>query len=71
MKNNKGFTLVELLVAVSILAILTMLAIPTLRAFQNSNNTFVDMTLHAGRRVSVCLFFCILNIKKITKFLLT
>jgi len=38
MKNNKGFTLVELLVAVSILAILTMLAIPTLRAFQNSNN---------------------------------
>ena len=38
MKNN-GFTLVELLVAISILAVLTMIAIPTLRAFQNSNAT--------------------------------
>ncbi len=39
MSNNKGFTLVELLVAVSILAILTVLAIPTLRAFQQKNQT--------------------------------
>ena len=38
MKKN-GFTLVELLVAISILAVLTMIAIPTLRAFQNSNAT--------------------------------
>ncbi len=36
--NNKGFTLVELLVSISILAILTIIAIPTLRAFQNSNS---------------------------------
>ncbi len=39
MSNNKGFTLVELLVAVSILAILTIIAIPTLRAFQQKNQT--------------------------------
>ncbi len=38
MKKN-GFTLVELLVAISILAILTAIAIPTLRAFQNNNST--------------------------------
>lgn len=36
---NKGFTLVELLVSISILAILTILAIPTLRAFQSKNVT--------------------------------
>ncbi len=36
--KNKGFTLVELLVAISILAILTVVAIPTLRAFQTSND---------------------------------
>ena len=36
--NNKGFTLVELLVAISILAILTILAIPTLRSFQANNS---------------------------------
>ena len=36
--NKNGFTLVELLVAISILAILTALAIPTLRAFQDSNS---------------------------------
>ena len=38
MKVNKGFTLVELLVAISILAILTVLAIPTLRSFQANNS---------------------------------
>ena len=37
MSDNKGFTLVELLVAISILAILTVIAIPTLRAFQTGN----------------------------------
>ena len=35
--KKRGFTLVELLVAISILAILTIIAIPTLRAFQASN----------------------------------
>ncbi len=39
MRNNRGFTLVELLVAISILAILTIIAIPTLRAFQQKNQT--------------------------------
>ena len=36
--KNKGFTLVELLVAISILAILTVIAMPVLRAFQTSND---------------------------------
>ncbi len=36
--KNKGFTLVELLVAISLLALLTVIAIPTLRAFQTSND---------------------------------
>ena len=36
-KKRKGFTLVELLVAISILAIMTVIAIPTLRAFQTNN----------------------------------
>ncbi len=36
--NKRGFTLVELLVAISILAILTLIAIPTLRAFQTRNS---------------------------------
>ena len=35
--KKRGFTLVELLVAISLLAILTVIAIPTLRAFQASN----------------------------------
>ena len=38
MKNNRGFTLVELLVSISLLAILTVIAIPTLRAFQANND---------------------------------
>ncbi len=36
--KDKGFTLVELLVAISLLALLTVIAIPTLRAFQTSNS---------------------------------
>ncbi len=36
--NNKAFTLVELLVAITILAILTLIAIPTIRSFQNNNS---------------------------------
>ena len=36
--KNRGFTLVELLVAISLLALLTVIAIPTLRAFQTGNS---------------------------------
>lgn len=38
MKNNKGFTLVELLVTVAILGIVTMMSFPLIRNISNSNN---------------------------------
>lgn len=52
--NNKGFTLVELLVAVSILAIITVIAIPTLRAFQTGNSkkqyeSFADSMISSAK----------------------
>lgn len=44
MKNNKGFTLVELLATISILAIIMLLAVPNVvSVVQNSrNNTYVE-----------------------------
>lgn len=38
MKNNKGFTLVELLVTVAILGIVTMMSFPLIRNISNSND---------------------------------
>ena len=32
--NNKGFTMVELLAAISIMGLLTVMAFPTMRALQ-------------------------------------
>ena len=37
MKNNKGFTMVELLAAIAILALLVVMAFPTMRALQGRN----------------------------------
>ena len=39
MKKNKGFTMVELLAAVAILGLLTVMAFPTMRAIQGRNET--------------------------------
>ena len=36
-RNNRGFTLVEVLVAVAVMAIITILAFPSIRQFQASN----------------------------------
>ena len=36
-KNRKGFTLVELLVAISIMGLILVMAIPSIRNLQNSN----------------------------------
>ncbi len=36
--NKKGFTMVELLAAVAILGLLTVMAFPTMRALQSRND---------------------------------
>lgn len=44
MKNNKGFTLVELLATISLLAILMLIAVPNIIGVvnRNKNNTYVE-----------------------------
>lgn len=44
MKNNKGFTLVELLATISLLAVLMLIAVPNIIGVvnRNKNNTYVE-----------------------------
>ena len=43
MKNNKGFSLVELIVVIAIMAILAAVAIPTFASFIDKANTATDV----------------------------
>ncbi len=43
MKNNKGFSLVELIVVIAIMAILAAVAIPTFATFINKANVSTDV----------------------------
>ena len=43
MKNNKGFSLVELIVVIAIMAILAAVAIPTFASFINKANVSTDV----------------------------
>ena len=43
MKNNKGFSLVELIVVIAIMAILATVAIPTFASFINKANVATDV----------------------------
>ena len=43
MKNNKGFSLVELIVVIAIMAILAAVAIPTFASFINKANVATDV----------------------------
>ncbi len=45
MKNNKGFSLVELIVVIAIMAILAAIAIPTFATFINKANVASDVSL--------------------------
>ena len=52
--NNKGFTLVELLVAITILGIIMVIALPQLSNIQNNNRTtkykkYVETMLTSGK----------------------
>ena len=55
MKNNKGFSLVELIVVIAIMAILAAVAIPTFATFINKANVAADEDFVSGVKYAIDL----------------
>ena len=55
MKNNKGFSLVELIVVIAIMAILAAVAIPTFASFITKANVAADNDFMAGLEYAINL----------------
>ena len=55
MRNNKGFSLVELIVVIAIMAILAAVAIPTFSSFINKANVASDEDFASGIKYAVNL----------------
>lgn len=70
MKNNKGFSLVELIVVIAIMAILAAVAIPTFASFITKANEATDISFMNDLEYAIELAYTTTN-KEVNKITIT